>query len=220
MVKKLFCRLILEFFPKQYINLPLGKIIETVGLSQLRIAETEKFPHVTYFFNGGLPIVYEKEDAIHIPSPRVPTYDMKPEMSAFEVTQAILKYLPQNIYDFILVNFANTDMVAHTGNLAAGIQAMEATDAALGRIAAAVTAANGVLVVTGDHGNLEEMKNLKTGEVDTEHSANPVPLWLVGPTVKGRTLRSGGRLADVAPTVLAVLGQPQPADMTGTSLLA
>lgn len=209
---------LLSAFPALTINDTLPMVLR--HHRQLYIAESEKYAHVTYFFNGGYPDPVGGEHREMIPSPPVKFYDQLPAMSTVALTDRVCGAIEKKEFDVIVMNFANTDMVAHTGNLAAGIQAMEATDAALGRIAAAVTAANGVLVVTGDHGNLEEMKNLKTGEVDTEHSANPVPLWLVGPTVKGRTLRSGGRLADVAPTVLAVLGQPQPADMTGTSLLA
>jgi len=205
-------------FPKQYINLPLGKVIESVGLSQLRVAETEKFPHVTYFFNGGLPIVYDKEDTVLIPSPRVPTYDMKPEMSAFEVTQAILKYLPENIYDFILVNFANTDMVGHTGNLQAGIQSVKVVDECVKVLTREFTLRGGAVLITADHGNVEEMINLETNEIDTEHSLNPVPLIIAGTKISVRHLPYGS-LSDIAPTILSIMGIVKPAEMTGNSLI-
>ncbi len=205
-------------FPKQYINLPLGKIIESVGMNQLRVAETEKFPHVTYFFNGGIPIVYEREDRILIQSPKVATYDMKPEMSAFEITESIMQRIPSNIYDFILVNFANTDMVGHTGNLEAGIKSVKVVDECVRTLTREFTLHGGAVLITADHGNVEEMVNLTNDQIDTEHSLNPVPLIITGTKVTRRNLPYGS-LRDIAPTILDIMGITKPAEMTGTSLI-
>lgn len=205
-------------FPKQYINLPLGKIIESVGMNQLRIAETEKFPHVTYFFNGGIPIIYEREDRILIDSPKVPTYDIKPEMSAFEVTSAVIQRIPSKIYDFILVNFANTDMVGHTGNLEAGIKSVKVVDECVRTLVREFTSYGGAVLITADHGNVEEMINLTNNQIDTEHSLNPVPLIVVGTKVTRRNLPYGA-LKDIAPTILDIMGITKPAEMTGNSLI-
>ncbi|MBI5466638.1 MAG: 2,3-bisphosphoglycerate-independent phosphoglycerate mutase [Candidatus Kerfeldbacteria bacterium] len=185
---------------------------------QLYIAESEKYAHVTYFFNGGYASPVGGEDREMVASPTVATYDLTPAMSSKEITDRVVEVIQRRLYDVIVLNYANTDMVAHTGNLAAGIAAMEFTDACLGRLAEAVLAADGLLAVTGDHGNLEEMKNLGTGEVDTEHSTFPVPLFLVGKTVVGLHLRPGA-LGDVAPTLLALLGHPIPPEMTGHNLV-
>ncbi len=209
---------IISAFPAVTMNNTLPMVAK--DLRQLYIAESEKYAHVTYFFNGGYPDPVGGEQRIMIPSPAVKYYDQVPAMSTEALTNRVCAAVQQKSFDLIVMNFANTDMVAHTGNFAAGVKAMAVTDAALGRIAAAVTAANGILLVTGDHGNLEEMVNAKTGEVDTEHSANPVALWLVGTGLAGKKLRAGGKLADVAPTILALLGLPPPPEMTGTSLLA
>lgn len=205
-------------FPKQYTSLPFGKIIDSLGLRQLRISETEKFPHVTYFFNGGFPAPYSKEDRIVVPSPKVPTYDMKPEMSAFEITNVLESRIKAKMYDFILVNFANTDMVGHTGNLGAGVKAVQTVDYCVKELVRTFTSLGGAVVITADHGNAEEMINLETGEAYTEHSLNPVPLIIMGTDISARSLPYGS-LKDVAPTMLQVMGIAQPSEMNGKSLI-
>lgn len=207
-------------FPPETVKLPLARLLAENGLRQLHIAESEKYPHVTVFFDGGREKPFVGEDWVEIPSPRVPTYDLKPEMAAYELTEQVLKRIKSNFYDFILVNFANPDMVGHTGVISAGIKACEAVDECLGKIVSCVLNLGGVCVITADHGNVEEMINLTTGEVDTEHSANPVPLIIVS-----REFNQGGRilprgiLADVAPTLLPFLGIEKPQLMTGRNLL-
>lgn len=205
-------------FPKQYVTLPLGKIIDTAGFRQLRIAETEKFPHVTYFFNGGASIIYPKEDQISIPSPQVPTYDLKPEMSALEVLKVLQKRIASDTYDFLLVNFANPDMVGHTGVLDAGVKAVNTVDYCVRELANQFIAKGGAVIITADHGNVEEMINLETGDIDTEHSLNPVPCIIAGTKIPNRFLPYGA-LKDVAPTVLDIMGVPQPGEMMGQSLI-
>lgn len=186
---------------------------------QLYIAESEKYAHVTYFFNGGYADPVGGEERVMIPSPDVRTYDQAPAMSSQALTDRVIQAITQRTHDVIVMNYANTDMVAHTGVLSAGIAAMEATDGCLGRLEQAVLAADGILVVTGDHGNLEEMINLKTDEIDTEHSSNPVPLYLLSNNKTHHQLRPDGALGDVAPTMLALMKRPQPAEMTGRSVL-
>ncbi|MGE0650749.1 MAG: 2,3-bisphosphoglycerate-independent phosphoglycerate mutase [Alphaproteobacteria bacterium] len=205
-------------FPAENLDHLLGQVIANAGLRQLRIAETEKYAHVTFFFNGGVETPSEGEDRILIPSPRVDTYDLKPEMSAFEVTDKLVDAIAGGTYDFILVNFANGDMVGHTGNLDAAVAAVQAVDACLGRLETAVVAAGGTMLITADHGNAEMMRDYEHSQPHTAHTVNPVPLVLVNapPWVEGV---SGGRLADLAPTVLALMGLPQPDEMTGNSLL-
>jgi len=205
-------------FPKQYINLTLGNVIDTEGRTQLRIAETEKFPHVTYFFNGGTSVIYNNEDRIIIPSPKVATYDQKPEMSALEITTILLDRIGRDLYDFITVNFANTDMVGHTGNLEAGIKAVKVVDYCVKQLVQEFTSRGGAVIITADHGNVEEMTNLDTGDIDTEHSLNPVPCIVIDGKTPAKTLPYGS-LKDVAPTVLDLMGIPKPSDMTGESLL-
>jgi 2,3-bisphosphoglycerate-independent phosphoglycerate mutase len=205
-------------FPKQYINLPLGKILDSLQFRQLRISETEKFPHVTYFFNGGYPYPYPKEDRVVVPSPRVPTYDLQPEMSALEMTNILKSRIQTNTYDFILVNFANADMVGHTGNLEAGIKAVKTIDHCVSELVLLFTNLGGVVIITADHGNAEEMINPETGEINTEHSINPVPFILAGTNITTKTLPYGS-LKDVAPTILQIMGIPQPGEMTGQSLI-
>ncbi len=205
-------------FPKQYINFPIGNVFASLGLRQLRIAESEKFPHVTYFFNGGAPIRYSNEDRIEIPSPSVPTYDLKPEMSAIQMTNILINKIESDIYDFILVNFANPDMVAHTGNLQATIKAISTIDFCVSELVKNFTVRGGVVVITADHGNAEELINLDTAEMDTEHSINPVPLMIAGLNIPSRNLQYG-TLKDITPTVLDIMGVPIPSDMTGISLL-
>lgn len=203
-------------FPPVPIKNSIGEVISKAGLRQLRIAETEKHPHVTFFFNGGLEKAFANEDRILIPSPRVATYDLKPEMSAFEVTGNLVDKIISNQYDFILANYANPDMVAHTGNLSATVEAIEAVDKCLAYVVDAVKSMNGICVVTSDHGHAEEMLDRHTGKPRTAHTLNPVPFFVVFPKVY--TLRTG-RLADVAPTVLHILGFRKPVEMTGTTLI-
>lgn len=205
-------------FPKQYVNLPLGKVIDSVGFRQLRIAETEKFPHVTYFFNGGASVVYANEDQIAIPSPNVPTYDLKPEMSALELTNILSKNITGKSYDFILVNFANADMVGHTGVLDAGIKAVQTVDYCVHQLVNQFLSQGGAVIITADHGNIEEMINLENGAIDTEHSLNPVPCIIAGTPIVNRFLPYGS-LKDVAPTVLEIMGITKPSEMTGQSLI-
>jgi 2,3-bisphosphoglycerate-independent phosphoglycerate mutase len=205
-------------FPKQYINLPLGNILSTYGLRQLRIAESEKFPHVTYFFNGGTAVKYTGEDRIEVPSPSVPTYDIQPEMSALKVTDILVDRFSQNVYDFIVVNFANPDMVGHTGNIAATIKAISTIDYCVNRLVKEFTARDGIVVITADHGNAEELINIDTNEMDTEHSYNPVPLIVIGLPYSSNRLKYGA-LKDISPTILKIMGYPIPSEMTGTPLL-
>jgi 2,3-bisphosphoglycerate-independent phosphoglycerate mutase len=193
-------------------------------LHQFRCAETEKYAHVTYFFNGGREEPFHGEDRKMVPSPRdVATYDEKPAMSASLVADAVVAAVDSATYDFILVNFANPDMVGHTGNLAAAIEAVDAVDAGLARITKAIVANGGALVVTADHGNCELMKDPATGEPHTSHTTNRVPLIYVDEAARASGLRlhlrEGGRICDVAPTLLAILGVAQPKAMTGRSLL-
>lgn len=193
----------------------LGEVIANNGLKQLRIAETEKYAHVTFFFNGGVEEPFPGEDRLLIPSPKVATYDQKPSMSAREVTDAVLERLDK--YDFIVLNFANPDMVGHTGDLNAAIAAVETVDECLGRIAAAMEERRAPLLVTADHGNAEEMLE-PNGEPHTAHTSNLVPFILVDAGYRDAALREGA-LEDVAPTVLDILGLPQPVEMTGKSLI-
>ena len=195
----------------------LGEIIAKAGLTQLRIAETEKYAHVTFFFNGGLEQEFPGESRIMVPSPKVATYDLKPEMSAAEVTENIVDAIAHERFDVIVVNYANGDMVGHTGILSAAIKAAETIDTCLTRLEAALVKAGGVMLVTADHGNLEQMRDAATNEPHTQHTVGVVPLVLVNaPAVKAL---SDGRLADLAPTLLELLGLPQPSEMTGRSLL-
>ncbi|MGB9858392.1 MAG: 2,3-bisphosphoglycerate-independent phosphoglycerate mutase [Moorellaceae bacterium] len=202
-------------FPPQDLKETLGEIISRAGLRQLRIAETEKYAHVTFFFNGGVEEPFPCEDRLLVPSPKVATYDQKPEMSAYEVTSEVLKRL--ELYDFVVLNFANPDMVGHTGDLQATIKALEAVDECLGRIAEAMRARQAPLIITADHGNAEEMLE-PDGEPHTAHTSNPVPFILVSEEYRRAHLREGS-LEDVAPTVLALLGLKQPEAMTGSNLI-
>ncbi|NNL65155.1 MAG: 2,3-bisphosphoglycerate-independent phosphoglycerate mutase [Myxococcales bacterium] len=197
----------------------LGEVLAEAGLHQLRIAETEKYAHVTFFFNAGLEAPFPDEDRILVPSPRdVATYDHKPEMSAQEVTRRLLESLEQNDYDFVLVNFANPDMVGHTGVLPAAVKAVETIDGCLEQVTAKVLALGGTVLVTADHGNCERMTDPETGEPHTAHTTNPVPIYWITDDPGGRTLRDGS-LADLAPTVLELLEMKVPDEMTGRSLL-
>ena len=186
---------------------------------QLYIAESEKYAHVTYFFNGGYADPVGGEDRVMVPSPQVQTYDEVPAMNSGIITDTVIAAIQNKTHDVIVLNYANTDMVAHTGNFSASVAAMEATDSCLHRLAEAVLAANGTLVVTGDHGNIEELINLKTGEIDTEHSGNPVPLYIISHAASSMKLKSG-KLGDVAPTILPLVGAKVPSEMTGDNLLS
>jgi 2,3-bisphosphoglycerate-independent phosphoglycerate mutase len=211
-------RLLPALFPPEDLRETLGEVVSVAGLTQLRIAETEKYAHVTFFLNGGREQEFKGESRILIPSPRVATYDLKPEMSAYEVADRLVEAIDADRFDVIVVNFANTDMVGHTGDLGAAIKAVEAVDRCLGRLADAVTRAGGTLLITADHGNAETMRDPVTHERHTAHTTNPVPVILVNPPA-GITGLADGRLADIAPTLLRLLGLPQPAAMTGKVLL-
>ncbi len=203
-------------FPPLRLTNVLGQVVADAGRTQLRLAETEKYPHVTYFLNGGQETRYPGEDRILVPSPKVATYDLKPEMSTPELTEKAVTAIRSDKYDFIVLNYANPDMVGHTGNLAAAIEAVETVDEALGRLAQAIRGVEGALLVTADHGNCELMRDPATGEPHTAHTTNPVPVLLVN---GGGAKLAGGQLADVAPTLLDLLGLPKPAEMTGVTLL-
>jgi 2,3-bisphosphoglycerate-independent phosphoglycerate mutase len=197
----------------------LGEVLAQRGLDQLRTAETEKYAHVTFFFNAGIEEPFPGEDRVLIPSPRdVATYDHKPEMSAAQVTETLLARLEEHEYDFVLVNYANPDMVGHTGVLDAAVKAVETIDRCLDRLCGAVLEAGGQMLITADHGNCELMVDPESGEPHTAHTTNPVPIYWVTRDAQGRTLRDGG-LADLAPTVLHLMGLPQPEEMTGHSLV-
>lgn len=206
-------------FASSELNNILGGVLSAAGLKQLRIAETEKYAHVTFFFNGGVEIPFPGEDRALISSPQeVATYDQKPEMSAFQVTDKLLKLLDQDAYDVIILNFANCDMVGHTGIEPAAVKAVEAVDTCVGRVVDRVLELGGAVLITADHGNAERMQD-ENGEPFTAHTTNPVWLVLVEDSRKGVALREGGRLADVAPTMLKMLGLAQPQEMTGESLI-
>jgi 2,3-bisphosphoglycerate-independent phosphoglycerate mutase len=205
------------FSPEQ-LDDTFGDIVSKAGLTQLRIAETEKYAHVTFFFNGGRETVFPGEERILVPSPRIATYDRQPEMSALAVTDKVVDAIEAGRFDVIVLNYANADMVGHSGLFDATVAAVEALDRCLGRLASAVEKAGGTLVVTADHGNAEMMRDPQTGEPHTAHTLNPVPLLVVNPPAAIGHLEDG-RLADVAPTLLALLGLPQPAAMTGHSLI-
>lgn len=206
------------FPPAHYPN-TLGEVIAQRGLQQLRIAETEKYAHVTFFLNGGRDEPFAGEERILVPSPKVATYDLKPEMSAATVTDHLTAAIAGGGFDLIVVNYANPDMVGHTGVMAAAVQAAEAVDACLGRLEDAVKAAGGWLLITADHGNLEQMSDPASGQPHTQHTTGPVPIVLAGEGAAGLTLKDG-KLADIAPTLLVLLGIAQPADMTGEPLVA
>ncbi len=203
-------------FAPQSLDNVLGAVVADAGRAQLRMAETEKYPHVTYFLNGGEETPYKGEDRIMVPSPKVATYDLQPEMSAPELADKAVTAINSGKYDLIVLNFANPDMVGHTGVLTAAIKAVETVDAGLGRIVTALEKAGGALVVTADHGNCEMMRDPETGGPHTSHTTNPVPVVVMGSGAKAIT---DGRLADLAPTLLALMELPKPAEMTGKSLL-
>ena len=205
-------------FKKEPLANTFGEYISGKGYTQLRIAETEKYAHVTFFFNGGEEKQYEGEDRILVPSPKVETYDQKPEMSAYEVTEKVLEAIKSDKYDAIILNYANTDMVGHTGSLSAAIKAVEAVDECVGKVVSLVEEKQGNMLITADHGNAEQMIDYKTGEPHTAHTTNPVPLILVT-SDSSLKLKEGGKLADLAPTMLDLMNLEKPQEMTGTSLL-
>ncbi|MBL8015327.1 MAG: 2,3-bisphosphoglycerate-independent phosphoglycerate mutase [Candidatus Doudnabacteria bacterium] len=207
-------------FPPEEMENYLGKVLSDNKLKQLRVAESEKFPHVTYFFNAGHQTILPGEVHLEVPSPKdISTFDQKPEMSQRWVTDILLQKLDTQEFDFALINFAGPDMVAHTGVIEATIKSMEVVDECMGRIIEKVLSMNGAVILTADHGNAEEMLNLQTGEPDTKHSVNPVPVIIIQKDLKPRELLVGN-LSDIAPTILALLGLEKPAEMTGRNLLA
>ncbi len=216
-------------FPPEVMANPIAKIVSDAGLKQLHIAETEKYAHVTFFLNGMQEKAFPGEDRILIPSPNVMSYDERPEMSAFEVTQKVVDAIESGMHDFIAINFANPDMVGHTGNLQACIKAVEAADACLSRVVSAAVTKGGMVFIVGDHGNAEVLINPVTKEPDKEHNFSPVPFMIIGNTLKGRgnpMVESGdlsflqpvGLLSDVAPTICSLAGLPIAPEMTGTRL--
>jgi len=215
-------------FPSEDIMSSLGEILSLHDKKQLRIAETEKYAHVTYFFNGGKEKAFPGEDHLLIPSPTMAHFDEVPEMSSPQITNTLIENIEKNEYDFILVNYANADMVGHTGNEEAAIEAVEATDKSLSILVPAILKAGGIAIITSDHGNVEELKKPSTGEVDTEHSTNPVPLWYITPEnhreksaeeMMREQNEVNGLLSDVAPTILDIMEIEKPAEMNGASLL-
>jgi 2,3-bisphosphoglycerate-independent phosphoglycerate mutase len=206
-------------FPPFDLNDTIGEIVAKAGLKQLRIAETEKYAHVTFFFNGGRETVFDGEERILVPSPKVATYDQQPQMSAVEVTDKVIGAIKSAKFDLIVLNYANTDMVGHTGDLDAATKAVETVDACLGRLSTAIEQAGGALVITADHGNAEMMRDPQTGEPHTAHTLNPVPFIVAGAPATIKQVGKG-RLCDIAPTLLDLLGLPTPPAMTGHSLIA
>jgi 2,3-bisphosphoglycerate-independent phosphoglycerate mutase len=204
-------------FPPEPLRNIVADVLAAAGVGNLRIAETEKYAHVTYFFNGGVEKPWPGEDRVLVPSAKVATYDLKPEMSAYEITARLLEQLAAGKHRVVVGNFANPDMVGHTGVLEAAIKAVEVVDECLGRIVGAVLARRGAVLITADHGNCELMRDPVTGQPHTAHTLNPVPFFLIHEGARG-PLREGGALEDVGPTMLSLLGLPQPAEMTGRDL--
>ena len=228
-VKNLFFSTMIEYekglpvsdiaFPAPMIALPLSKVIAKNNLRQFHIAETEKYPHVTYFFNGGREDPFKGEDRVLVPSPMVATYDQKPEMSAEEITDIVIDRLEMGVYNFMIINYANPDMVAHTGNFNATVQAIEVIDSCLKKLIGGILSKGGLAIVTSDHGNAEELIG-KTGDIDTQHSRNDVPLLLIEKSLIDSDLKlKSGILADIAPTILYLLGIKKPKEMTGINLI-
>ena len=204
-------------FKKEPLKNTFGEVVSNNNKTQLRIAETEKYAHVTFFFNGGEEKQYKGEDRILVPSPKVETYDMKPEMSAYQVTDKVCEALKNDKYDVVILNYANTDMVGHTGSLEAAIKAVETVDECVGRVVEIIEEKKGNLIITADHGNAEQMIDYKTGEPHTAHTTNPVPIILI--TENNYKLKENGKLADLAPTMLDLMNIDKPEEMTGESLL-
>jgi len=211
-----FARLPVAFAPQSVAN-GFGEYVARLGKRQLRIAETEKYAHVTYFFSGGVETPYRGEDRVLIPSPKVATYDLQPEMSAPEVTDRLVAAIDSGSYDAIVCNYANGDMVGHTGNIEATVRAIETLDNCIGRVVAAARAAGGEVLITADHGNAEMLYDPATGQAHTAHTLNLVPLLYVG---RAATAAGGGALQDIAPTLLRIMGLPQPPEMTGRPLVS
>lgn len=211
-------RFVKPIFPPEALTHIFGEIVSQAGKTQLRIAETEKYAHVTFFFNGGEEKKFDGEERILIPSPKVATYDLQPEMSAYEVTDALVEAIDSRKFDTIIANYANGDMVGHTGIMEAAVKATEAVDKCIGRVAEAIRRTGGIMIITADHGNCEMMVDETTCGPYTAHTTLPVPAILVN-APEGYKLRDGGRLADIAPTMLQLMGLPIPEDMTGKSLL-
>ncbi len=203
-------------FPPERVRNGFGEYIANLGLRQLRIAETEKYPHVTYFFNGGEETVYPGEDRIMVQSPKVATYDLKPEMNAFELTDKLIEAIELRKYDAIICNYANCDMVGHTGIMAAAVKAVEAVDTCLGRIVNAMQSIGGEILITADHGNAETMQDPMTKQPHTAHTTNLVPFVYIGRPAR---MRHSGALEDIAPTMLKLMDLPQPMEMTGHPLV-
>ncbi len=206
-------------YPVAKLNNVLGKYLSNLGMTQLRIAETEKYAHVTFFLNGGIERPFYGEDRILIPSPDVATYDLKPEMSIFELTDELAENIESQKYDLIICNFANTDMVGHSGKLGAAIKAVEAVDTCLGIVYQALRSINGEMLITADHGNVEQMVNPETGEAHTAHTNNPVPLLFISDRAVKIAESGTGALSDIAPTLLLMMDIEQPDEMTGSSLI-
>ena len=204
-------------YPPEKLTMTMGEYLSVHGKTQLRIAETQKYAHVTFFFNGGEEKQFEGEDRILIPSPDVATFDLKPEMSAYEVTDAVLKVIEEDKYDVIIMNYANCDMVGHTGVMDAAIKAVEAVDECVGKVVDALIRKGGKAIVTADHGNADKMVD-EEGKPFTPHSTNPVPAIVIDPACPKHALRKGGRLCDLCPTLLKLMAMPQPKEMTGESL--
>jgi len=206
--------------PPETMENTLGEYLSKQGKTQLRIAETQKYAHVTFFFNGGVEKANENEDRVLIPSSKVATFDMKPDMSAYEITEKAIELINEKKYDVMILNFANCDMVGHTGIMNAAMKAVEAVDDCVDKVVNAILENGGRVFVTADHGNADQMVDPENGEPFTAHTTNPVPFIAVGADMVGRKLREGGRLADIAPTMLKSMGLEVPAEMTGTSLIA
>jgi 2,3-bisphosphoglycerate-independent phosphoglycerate mutase len=206
-------------FPAENLTDTLGEVVSRAGLKQLRIAETEKYAHVTYFFNGGKEEVNPGEDRVLIPSPKVATYDLQPQMSAYEVRDELLARLDSGRYDLVVLNFANPDMVGHTGIFEAAVKAVEVVDGCVGEIVNRILSLGGAVLLTADHGNAEKMQDSDTGQPHTAHTTNPVPISLITSDRKSYRLREDGILADVAPTALELMHIPQPEAMTGRTLI-
>ena len=201
------------------VEMPLARVISEAGLRQFHTAETEKYAHVTYFINGRRETPFTGEDRLLVPSPKVPTYDLQPEMSAVGVTDTAVEHIRSGQYDLVIMNYANADMVGHTGVIEAAIKAVEVVDTGVGRVVEATLAMGGGLLITADHGNAEQLIEYDTGKPFTAHTTYPVPLYLVVPQLANVKLRTDGILADVSPTILQIMGIPQPKDMTGKSLI-
>jgi len=208
-------------FPPEVVKLPLGRVVSEAGYKQLRVAESEKERFVTFYFNGQQEVAFDGEERLIIPSPKVATYDLKPEMCARELTEKVLQKLKESTnYKFVLINFANPDMVGHTGNIGAAVKACQVVDECLGKLSDWMLAYGGYMIITADHGNVEEMINNETGAIDTEHNRNPVPFIVISQKLVGKSVTlTAGILADIAPTILKLLNIEAPSDMTGHNLL-